>query len=92
MTTSQQDWYAYQLDRADLGEGCVLVFRRPESPDAVQKVRFQRIDPNAEYSVSITGETYELAPATEISGSALEEVEVRIDAQPGSTLIRYKRL
>ena len=92
LTTSQQDWYAYQLDRGDLGEGCVLVFRRPESPDAVQKVRLERIDPNAEYSVSITGETYELAPATKISGSALEEVEVRIDAQPGSTLIRYKRL
>ncbi len=27
-----------------------------------------------------------------ISGSGLEEVEVRIDSQPGSTLIRYKRL
>ena len=92
LTTSQQDWYACQLDCADLGEGCVLVFRRPESPDAVQKVRLERIDPNAEYSVSITGETYELAPATKISGSALEKTKVRIDTQPGSTLIRYKRL
>ena len=42
--------------------------------------------------MSVTGETYELAPAAKISGSSLEEVEVRIDAQPGSTLIRYKRL
>ncbi|MFH1923791.1 MAG: alpha-galactosidase, partial [Planctomycetota bacterium] len=92
LSTSQQDWYAYQLDRGDLGEGCVLVFRRPESPEAAQKVRLERIDPNAEYSVSITGETYDLAPATKISGSALEELEVRIDTQPGSTLIRYKRL
>jgi alpha-galactosidase len=92
LTTSQQDWYAYQLDRADLGEGCVLVFRRPESPDAVRKVRLERIDPNAEYSVSITGETYDLALSAKVIGSALEEMEVRIDAQPGSTLIRYKRL
>jgi len=92
LTTSQQDWYAYQLDRPDLGEGCVLVFRRPESPETSRKVRLEAIDPKAEYSVSITGETYELAPPTKTSGDALQEVDVRIDAQPGSTLIRYKRL
>lgn len=91
ITTSQQDWYAYQLDRPDLGEGCALVFRRPESSDAVRKLCLERIDPHVEYSVSITGETYELAPATRMNGRELEEIEVRIDAKPGSALIRYKR-
>ncbi len=32
------------------------------------------------------------AVATKLSGSELEEVELRIDARPGSILIRYKRL
>ena len=31
LTTSQSDWYAFQLDRPSLQRGCVLVFRRAEA-------------------------------------------------------------
>jgi len=92
LTTSQRDWYAFQLDRPDLDEGCVLVFRRPESPDAARRVRLERIDPNGEYLVSTTGETYESAPWAKVSGRAIQERDVRIDVRPGSTLIRYRRV
>ena len=60
--TSQGDWHAYQLDRPDLRQGCVLMFRRPESRDSMREIRLENIDPDAEYSVAITGETYEQAP------------------------------
>ena len=60
--TSQGDWHAYQADRPDLRQGCVLMFRRPESRDSMREIRLENIDPDAEYSVAITGETYEQAP------------------------------
>jgi len=91
LTTSQRDWYAYQLDRPDLGEGAVLVFRRPESPDEARTIRLQQIDPQADYLVSLTGETYVPGPLTKTRGSAFQEMKVQIVASPGSSLIRYKR-
>jgi alpha-galactosidase len=92
VTTSQSAWYAYQLDRPDLGQGCVLVFRRPESPEPVRTLGLRAIDPAAHYLVSITGETYDHPPGRPMTGLALRQQRVQIDARPGSALIRYQRL
>ena len=91
LTTSQADWYAYQLDRPDLGQGCVFVFRRPESPDAMHKIRLENIDPKARYSVSITGETYNHSEPEIMSGRELAQRTLQIEEQPGSVLVQYRK-
>ena len=90
--TSQGDWHAYQLDRSDLRQGCALAFRRPESQDSMREIRLENIDPDAEYSVAITGETYDKAAAKPMHGRELLPLKVRIDRRPGSTLVQYSRI
>jgi alpha-galactosidase len=89
LTSSQKDWYAFQLDRPDLKEGCVLVFRRPESKIIMCELNLYRIDPEAIYNVSITGETYRQGPWKRMSGSELMNRNVTIAEKPGSVLLRY---
>jgi alpha-galactosidase len=90
--TSQAEWYAYQLDRPDLGEGCALFFRRPECPGSTCAVRLHNIDAQATYRVSITGETYAEGEPREVPGRELCRPTVEIDSQPGSALLRYHRV
>jgi alpha-galactosidase len=92
ITLSQADWYACQFDRPDLGAGCVLVFRRPESLEPQHEIALQGIDPGARYQVSVTGETYTQATAAELRGHALATMTLQVPEQPGSALIRYRRL
>ncbi len=91
LTTSQRDWYAYQLDRPDLGEGAVLAFRRPESPYPAVELALYGIDESAMYEVSLTGENYDLAPYVELLGKDLASLTVSIKERPGSVLLRYRR-
>lgn len=91
LTTSQSDWYAYQLDRPDMGEGCALFFRRPENTEPSRQVVLQRIDQDAAYHYTLTGETYDQPEPREISGRELAELTVDIPKAPGSALLRYKR-
>jgi alpha-galactosidase len=90
--TSQGDWHAYQLDRPDLRQGCVLAFRRPDSQDSMREIRLENIVPDAEYSVAITGETYDKAAAKTMRGRELLSLKVHIDSRPGSTLVLYSRI
>ena len=89
LTTSQKDWYAYQLHRPDLNRGCALVFRRPEAADDTRSIRLHKIDPAARYLVRITGETYDEPAPKEMSGRELLQVKVRIESKPGSVLVWY---
>ena len=91
LTTSQADWYAYQLDRPDLGEGCALVFRRPEATAALCPIELQNIDPDATYQVSLTGETYDQGPTSQMPGRQLARQTITIGSKPGSALLRYRR-
>jgi alpha-galactosidase len=91
LTTNQADWYAYQLDRPDLGQGCVFVFRRPNSPDASREISLENIAPDAQYSVSITGETYQHGEPRTMSGRELAGRKVQIETRPGSVLIQYRK-
>ncbi len=92
LTARQDDWYAYQLSRPDLGKGCALFFRRPESLKESAEVVLRDIDPEATYRVSITGETYRQGPWREVPGRELSRLKIEIDSQPGSALVRYERM
>ena len=95
LTDKQSDWWAYQLhgtDKAkDVDSGVTFAFRRPDSKQTSVVLKLQRIDPNALYEVSITGETYVLAPFTTMTGRELQKLEITIPEQPGSSLIRYRK-
>jgi alpha-galactosidase len=92
ITMSQGDWYAYQMDRPDLRQGYAFVFRRPESQETAKEIHLQAIDPNAEYSVTITGETYDKGPVQRMRGSDLRTRHIEIAEKPGSVLIQYTRI
>jgi hypothetical protein len=91
LTTTQTDWYAYQLDRPDLRRGCVFCFRRPECEADSQKLALYNIDPDATYDFSLTGETFIPAPWQETNGRRLTQQEITIARKPGSALLRYRR-
>lgn len=88
----QTSWYAYQLDRPDLNEGCAFFFRRPNSPYLMVEVILYNINPRAEYLVSITGETYESGPWKKMRGKELIKSKMVIPDKPGSSLLRYKQI
>jgi len=87
LTTSQTDWYAYQLHRPDLGEGCAFFFRRTESPDVACEAELGQIAPNATYVVEISGETYNSGARRKTAGRELTQLKMRIDRKPGSALL-----
>jgi alpha-galactosidase len=91
LTALHDDWYAFQLDRADLSRGCVLLFRRPDSPYSVCDVQLHGIDEDAQYAVGVTGETYDPGPESAMSGRELRELSIAIRERPGSALVRYRR-
>jgi alpha-galactosidase len=92
LTSRQEDWCAYQFDRPDLKEGCVFVFRRPDSRILMCELSLYNIDVSATYEVSLTGETYRQGPWNKMRGSDLASREIRINDKPGSVLLRYRRL
>jgi alpha-galactosidase len=90
VTTAQQRWHAYQLDRPDLGAGFAVFFRRPECTEPTVEVELRGINPATAYEVSITGETYENGPWLATPGAELKCFAVTIPEQPGSALVRYR--
>jgi alpha-galactosidase len=44
-------WMAWQFDRADTGEGCVQIFRRPDSAVASMQFPLQGLNPTQAYQV-----------------------------------------
>ena len=92
LTTDQTDWYAYQLDRPDLGKGCALFFRRPDSDILMVDITLKAIDPDARYRVSVTGETYEPGLWKTMLGREFLKPEIMIRDKPGSALLRYERV
>jgi alpha-galactosidase len=92
LTTNQSDWFAYQLDRPELGEGCAFFFRRPDSNAQSCDVQLRAIDPKANYEVSITGETYEYGPWKRMKGREFIHPAIVIKEKPGSSLLRYRKV
>ncbi|MHA1179976.1 MAG: alpha-galactosidase [Alphaproteobacteria bacterium] len=92
LTSSQSDWYAYQLDRSDLGEGCAFFFRRPDSEMVTRDIALVAIDGNADYDVSITGESYVCGPWQRMKGREFIRPGIRITEKAASALLRYRKV
>ncbi|HPA47602.1 MAG TPA: alpha-galactosidase, partial [bacterium] len=83
-------WYAYQMDRPDLGEGLVVVLRRPASSYTSANLKLRGLAPEQKFRVTNpdTGET------TVQTGEFLfsEGLPVLLRRCPGSAIFLYQRL
>jgi len=83
-------WAAWQCDRPDLGEGCIVALRRPKSPFPAMQARLHGLDADA---------TYELRDADDgsawtVPGRELldQGISIAIDDTPGSRLVLYRKV
>ena len=83
-----EGWAAWQFDRPDLGEGCVIAFRRPHSPLAAITAQLQGLDEDVTYALEDldAGEMGE-RPGAELAAG----LEVEIDNRPGTKVLVYRR-
>lgn len=82
-------WVAWQYDRADIGEGIVQVFRRPNSVSASNIFTLKGLVPTGTYVV-----TYVDNPGSPIikSGNQLMQSGISFTlGTPGATYVTYKR-
>ena len=89
LTVSYHDWCGWQFHRADLDEGYAVLLRRHRSPFPEIEARLRGIAADRTYEVSLSP-GYEEAPRRHMAGSELSAMVCRIDAAPGSLLIRYR--
>jgi alpha-galactosidase len=82
-------WAASQWHRPDLGEGCVLAFRRQDSPIAMIEAKLQGLADAAQYEVrDLDG-----GEAWTTSGAALGAgVKIAIEDQPGTRVLIYRKV
>ena len=89
-TPSAAQWAAYQLHRPDLGTGCVVAFRRKESPHPAAEYRLSGLNPRARYEV----EDADTGRKQRLPGKTLMEQGVRLDIPKphGSRLVFYRKV
>lgn len=89
-TLAEDAWAAWQCDRPDLGEGCLVALRRQRSPFASMQARLQALDAEATYELRDA----DTGSAWTVSGRELLEqgVAVTIDTAPGSRLLTYRKV
>jgi alpha-galactosidase len=81
-------WMAVQYDRPDLGEGMVLVWRRPESPYSGVQVSLHGIAPDATYELSFDS----TGKKVRVKGADLaKDFVLTLPAAHTSDLIYYRR-
>ena len=87
-TVSQKEWFAYQMDRPDLGEGVVVAFRRRESPFVKACFNLHGLAA-APYEVTDldSGNVRKMA-GKRLCGAGLI---VEIKAKPGSVVMVYRK-
>lgn len=83
-------WCAWQFDRPDLHAGFAMFFRRPKSQQSTFNADLRGIDPKSSYEVTFA-ETYDAQPKRVMPGAALEHLQVTIQREPGSLLVRYEK-
>jgi alpha-galactosidase len=82
-------WMAYQLDRPDLGEGLLVVLKRPESPYPAAQLKLRELDPAASYRV----ESLDTGAKSVHTGRELSErgLNVTLPKLPDTALFRYTK-
>ena len=83
-------WMAWQFDRPEQGDGVVQVFRRTESIYESARLRLRGLDPAARYGITNLDEGKEKT----FRGEELlkQGLPIQIGEQPGSALIKYRKL
>lgn len=88
-STSDKEWFAYQMDRPDLGEGVVVVLRRPKSPFTTAELCLSGLTPAGRYVVEdLDGGPEQKATGRRLMGKGLRVV---IKERPGSVVKIYRR-
>ena len=88
-TLSNDLWAAWQWHRADMAAGCVLAFRRPQSPIVTIEPALHGLDPAAEYEVRDldTGQVV-VVPGSELAAG----LTIRIGERPGTRALVYRKV
>ena len=82
-------WSAWQWHRADLDEGCVLAFRRQDSPMVALAARLRDLDETAQYAVQdLDGGEERVYSGAELAAG----LKVEITQQPGTRVLVYRAL
>lgn len=88
-STSPEEWLAYQMHREDLNEGCLLAFRRENSPFIAAVFRPRALDTSGtyEFTDADTGETESMdAKTLEAKG-----LRITLDTPRSCRLIFYRK-
>jgi alpha-galactosidase len=86
---SDDSWIGYQLDRADLGQGMVVVLRRPASPYQAAQFPLRGLDPQASYRITnVDTKQQQTYTGQQLLHSGLE---VSLKTRPASALFVYKQ-
>jgi alpha-galactosidase len=87
---TERPWCGWQFDRADLGQGFAVCFRRSQNPDSRREVALRGLLPTARYDVTFA-ESYDVKERRVLSGRELARLKIEIAGSPGSMLIRYTK-
>lgn len=86
-TPGDNNWMALQYDHPEVGEGCVIAFRRRNAPFTAAEFKLRAVEAQASYRLTFlnTGEQ------RTVSGSTL--LALPLSLQPGeSAVIKYQKL
>lgn len=82
-------WTAWQYDRPDLGAGCALFFRRPDSPFATMTANLHALDDAAQYAVELRYDLQRVETCM-LRGAELAELTVTLPDPRTSLVVTYK--
>jgi len=82
-------WMAWQFDRADLGSGVVMAFRRPGSPYESARFKLAGLDPKARYRLR----NQDSRGSSEMTGAELMDkgLVIMLANRPDSAVIVYEK-
>ncbi len=84
-TDDEDAWFGYQFHRPETGDGFAMVFRRPKSAVASNRVRVRALKRDLWYCVQFD----DCPKRRRLRGWQLEDLCVNIVECPGTSLIRY---
>ena len=91
VTLDPSTWCVMQYHCPEGHEGLVLAFRRHECSIPGYKCALREIDIGHAYEV-IFSEGFEPSPTVVITGTALRDMMLEVEGQPGSVLVEYRRI
>ncbi|MBN2311716.1 MAG: alpha-galactosidase, partial [Candidatus Hydrogenedentes bacterium] len=85
-----EHWCAFQLHRADLNEGLVLVFRREQSAYTGLETRLRGLDADTAYSVVCIDNEGNAEESTRQGRELMDGFDVHVPQRRDSLVIRYR--